>query len=197
MYQWQQVNPLRHPFHVNTQADYDATCSRCEIWVTVTSDNHAAILRRLRYDKKLQHGSKVRYLTEPVPGLPLCTGGRLEPSPSVPDVGQFDHLNDSALPKRVLFWRVSGETISHHRNPIFNASIGVTIASIALEHCTPFIWVSFRHSVGMSYGCCWTAGAGPLTKAMRPSASRLHSCASKPSCVAGTATGPGNILKRP
>ena len=165
MYQWQQVNPLRHPFHVNTQADYDAACSRCEIWVTVTSDNHAAILRRLRYDKKLQHGSKGRYLTEPVPGLPLCTGDRLEPSPSLPDVGQLDHLNDSALPKRVLFWRVSEETISHHRNPIFNASIGVTIASIAVDtlhtlHLGVFLAFS-RYVLWVLLDCgCWAPNQG-------------------------------------
>ena len=133
MHDWRHVSPLGVPFHITSQQDYNTACSRCEIWVSADSANHGAILSRLRYDKRLQGGSKGRALTEAVPGLPLMAGDRLEPSHSLPDVGRFDTLSHADLPKRVCFWRVAEETVCHHRNPLFDEAIGITMASITVD----------------------------------------------------------------
>ena len=130
------------------------------------SDNHRAILGRLRYDKRLQGGSKGRALTEAVPGLPLRAGDRLEPSHSLPDVGKFDILSDADFPKRVCFWRVSEETVCHHyRNPLFDESIGITMASITVDvlhtlHLGAFL-VFCRYIIWELLGAgCWHPNQG-------------------------------------
>ncbi len=87
----------------------------------------------------------------------LIARDRLEPSTSLPDVGRFEEL---IPPCRVLFWRVSRETLCTHRCPLFTARIGITPAdtiSLDLLHtlflgpmliwCRTVIWILLLSTV--------------------------------------------------
>ena len=79
----------------------------------------------LAYDKR-SNGSHGLALLGDVAldgGVRLCVGDRLEPSKSLPDVNAF--LDLAVFPKQVTFWRPAAETLSRHRNPLFQI-VGVT-----------------------------------------------------------------------
>ena len=49
----------------NTDADYEAACNRCEIWISIAdADTHAALVRKLHFDKR-DDGSHGRALLPP------------------------------------------------------------------------------------------------------------------------------------
>jgi hypothetical protein len=121
------MSPAGTPWVLNTHEDYDAACTRCEIVVRLDAATHQAILALLRYDRR-DHGSRGRALTAAAPALQLLAGDRLVESDDLLDVGDFDSL--FAFPVTVKFWRRSNETIARNRNPLLNAAIGVTLASL-------------------------------------------------------------------
>ena len=61
-------------------------------------------------------------------------GDRLEPGPLLADVASFE---DGIPPFSVTFWRVSEETCTHHRNPIFAQRIGFGLCNLGVDwlHC--------------------------------------------------------------
>jgi hypothetical protein len=128
------VSPVGLPWCVNSVEDYNAACTKCEIWVNLTAACQTLLQPLLHYDKR-KEGSHGRALLENVPELGLLKGDRLEPCAQLPDVGKFGSL--IALPMMVLFWRPSFDTLCLHRCPLFDEGIGVTAASIALDvlHC--------------------------------------------------------------
>ena len=75
-----------------------------------------------RYDKR-SDGSRGRALIADVPRPQLRKGDRLEPCPALPDVAGFEALDD--FPIMVLFWSLTGQTWTHHRNPLLQEDIGV------------------------------------------------------------------------
>jgi hypothetical protein len=78
-------------WHMNTDDEYTAACARCEVWVDIVdAEHHAAILNVLHFDKRAD-GSRGRSLRRAVP--PLLIHDRLEPNPTLPDVGDFDLLS--------------------------------------------------------------------------------------------------------
>ena len=131
------VNEL--PWRPNADEDYFLACERCERWVRLDSEDHKLVVSLLMYDKR-QEGSHGRALVSPgVPHLGLRQGDRLEPSPSLMDIGEatFDVL-DVTEPVWVVFWRPSAEYLTRHRNPIFDREIGVTphrSMTIDMLHC--------------------------------------------------------------
>ena len=58
-------------------------------------------------------------------------GDRLEPNSELPDVSFFESLD--SFPTLVLFWRVSQETLTRHRNPIFCQALGIGISSLCID----------------------------------------------------------------
>ena len=120
------LSPLALPWPSKTWADYVSACRSCERWVVVTT---LAQLYRLRaalfYDKrKANTASRGRALRVDIPDLQLLAGDRLEPHPKMPDVGAID--NFKAVPIELLFWRRSCETMTRHRNPLFDEDLGIT-----------------------------------------------------------------------
>lgn len=110
----------------NGDDDYFEACARCEHIVTLrNSDDLQKILRLLRYDKR-KDGSRGRALVGPVDvaGVSLCAGDRLEPSLTLTDIGNVEYLNE--FPQAITFWRPSSETLTRHRNPIFDSHLGIT-----------------------------------------------------------------------
>ena len=112
-------------WHLNGDEDYFAACERCEHEVRLQGPNDIATLERfLRYDKRTD-GSRGRALTRDVQirGVELRVGDRLEPSESLNDVGAL--VSISEFPTTIMFWRKSDETLTRHRNPIFDREIGI------------------------------------------------------------------------
>ena len=118
------------PWHLNTDEDYERACAYCEIWVTVSREDHQRMLAVLHWDKR-KDGARGRSLTVDLASFGLKKDDRLEPHPNLIDVAQFDHISD--FPCRVLFWRRSRETICTHRCPIFSRYLGVTQQCIAID----------------------------------------------------------------
>ena len=120
------------PWPLNTDDDYEAAISRCEIWVTLSAEDHSRVRRALHYDRR-PNGSHGRCLTKPLADLGLDTGDRLEPFPGLLDIGDgFDLLQ--GFPREVLFWRPRNLTVCTHRCPLFGRDFGVTpVSSIALD----------------------------------------------------------------
>jgi hypothetical protein len=134
MFSWGQLEEDDSPWQLNTHADYEAACRRCEITVVVgTEAERAEIAGALFWDTR-KYGSRGRALKRALPSYGLQAGDRLEPSAGLPDVGAFDSLG---APASVVFWRPSQETITRHRNPLFDDSIGLNIQSLRVDslHC--------------------------------------------------------------
>ena len=108
----------------NNNDTYFDACRACELVRTVTQEHHEAICRILFPDKR-NDGSHGLALIEDFPPLGLRQHDRLEPCEACRDVHNF--LHQSSFPIRgVVFWRVSEETASRHRNPIFIQELGIT-----------------------------------------------------------------------
>jgi len=116
------------PAAATTALDYESACRRCEIKVRIGSqEEHFAIKTNLVFDKR-KGGSRGRALLADLPAFQLLAGDRLEPSTFLADIGAgFDELAE--FPTEVMFWRPSQETLTHHRNPMLDASLGITISS--------------------------------------------------------------------
>jgi hypothetical protein len=107
----------------NEDADYDATCSRCELPVRLRDEAaRQMVLRVLRPDKRT-NGSQGLALASDLPSLGLVANDRLEPSAGLPDVHALDVV---ALPADVIFWRPSLESLARHRNPLFCNLLGMS-----------------------------------------------------------------------
>jgi hypothetical protein len=145
------VSGIHLEWHLNTDEEYDAACSRCEVWVEITEALRREILPLLAYDRR-RHGANGRALyrvTDTLSAIGLRAGDRLEPCETLQDVGLFESM---ALPARVLFWRQLAESICRHRCLLLDPNIGITAArSLALDllptlHAGPWLAVS-RHSL--------------------------------------------------
>jgi len=115
------ASPLGSPWNPRDLAWYFGACARCEIPVVLSDDDYRTVRATLHYDKRKQ-GSLGRALALELPALGLRAGDRLEPSASVPDIGEgFDASN----PGSAIFWRIPDSVETHHRNPIFNEETGL------------------------------------------------------------------------
>ena len=117
--------------------DYDTACRRCEIEVTINSDDEKmALMRVLQYDKK-KAGGKGRCLIADVPALGLEIKDRLTEESGLGDVSRLDELN-SFPGLKLTFWRMSRETLARHRNPFFREDLCTTPAWVLAAdvlHC--------------------------------------------------------------
>ena len=115
----------------NEDEDYNLSCERCLNAVQVaTLDVRNKIATLLKYDKS-KEGSCGRSLKTNLLEHGLCTGDRLEPSDSLPDVGQFE---TAPVPFVAYFWRRSEESHSRRPNPLFRSGLGVSpCGSLAID----------------------------------------------------------------
>ena len=113
-------------WHVNNEEDYYDACDRCEIKVILQTKGQADHVEAfLRYDKR-DHGSHGRCLTRNIQinGKQLLENDRLEPSDELFDVGALNQIMN--FPINIIFWRSTEDTLTRHRNPLFDRSIGIT-----------------------------------------------------------------------
>ena len=127
MYSTEAVSLEDAPFVDNSDADYDDAATRCEIVLVIYDAQRQLILSSpLRFDKR-PDGNRGRCLLHAIPSLGLLAGDRLEPCATLKDVAQLDYLViDPAIGLRIVFWRVSQETLVRHRSPLWCERIGLT-----------------------------------------------------------------------
>ncbi len=120
------------PLSVTTHADYDRSCTACEVWVNFEDlATFNAAKTQLSYDKRAD-GSRGRALLQDVRTADdlLRRSDRLEPTPGLVDVGLIEQLE---LQTQVCFWRKTSETRTRHRNPLVNPHIGITLERLAID----------------------------------------------------------------
>ena len=122
--------PNRPTFPLATHEDYEASCKACEVVVTLSRKQWAAVRTRLEYNRKAQ-GPKGRALKEDMPSLGLRRNDRLEPDSFFQDVADFDTV--TVWPVRASFWRRTEETRVKHRNYLFRPDLGISIDSICID----------------------------------------------------------------
>ena len=149
LYSWDGTSPDSLPWDLIGEEDYERACRRCEVHVVVQSAaERDQIAAALYYDKRIQ-GSHGRALKKAFPSFRLQAGDRLEPSSGLPDVAGFESLT---LPATVVFWRAERETLTKHRNPIFNPATGISVKTLCVDtlhclylgvfqaHCSRVVW---------------------------------------------------------
>ena len=130
------LSAISPPFRMKTAREYDSACDACEIWVACTSMIQVRRLSAaLVYDGELGKGRSLERDVI-VNDIQLFAGDRLEPSPSLEDIGDFNP-DDVHLPCRVLFWRAKSNTVTLRRNPLFSQLASVSVESLAIDalHC--------------------------------------------------------------
>ena len=123
------------PWRIRDDADYNAACVACEKIITVRSVAELdRIAGALEYDRRRCYG---RVLQDDLPELGLRKNWRLEPSRFLSDIGALD---DFCIPGQfpaggltLVFWDVSRESHTRHRNPVFGARTGVSVAACSVD----------------------------------------------------------------
>ena len=135
LYSIRGYSAVTFPHRPKTDEEYAEVCSRAEVRVFVTAENHPALLAGLQWDMRSRGGSHGRALTRDYPELGLRRGDRLEPCPRLRDVGKFEDLNE--YPTEVIFWRTSAQTWATHRNAIFDPALGIGLGNLGVDtlHC--------------------------------------------------------------
>eukprot|EP00959_Pyramimonas_sp_CCMP1952_P454458 9469938-Pyramimonas_sp.AAC.1 len=117
------------------QEDYEEECRKREKWVLVSNDTQfRAIKFRLEYKSRYRG----RALTSDIPSLGLLKRDRLEPSANLIDTGDFDNMGGMPFkPFLVCFWRESNEERVHHRNPLLDPRLGISVLTFSIDemHC--------------------------------------------------------------
>jgi len=108
---------------LKTRAELEAATRACEFKVVVNRELYLLLRASLDYDQR-EDGYRGRYLRWNMKSLGLKKGDRLEPSPTLPNIGEgFDTIDE--FPCTILFWRRSKETLCRHRNPLFAPETGI------------------------------------------------------------------------
>ncbi len=172
LYEYEGLSLFETPFRNNEDDDYFTACTRCEQRVVIDRAMHGVLIHRLENDRR-PYGNHGRCLSAAVESLGLLLGDRLEPSPWLPDVGDFESIDIFPFP--LCFWRSSNEYITRHRNPIFDRELGITPSkslTVDVLHCINLgvLLVWCRHVVWMLIvSHVWTA-AGTLEEVQELSA---------------------------
>ena len=117
------LSPVAFCHILNQWLDYLIAMERCEVKVTVTGLIYALLKPLMRFDKRKQGSHGLALSSDCLPAG-LRSGDRLEPSDTLPDIGTFFSLEH--FPILLTFWRPGEETLVHHRNPIWDPSLGIT-----------------------------------------------------------------------
>eukprot|EP00969_Alexandrium_andersonii_P354965 15443374-Alexandrium_andersonii.AAC.1 len=87
-------------------------------------------MAELFYDKR-RSGARGRALRHDLPSLRLKAGDRVEPTNTLPDIGMLDGV--TTWPVTILFWRPTHDSMTHHRNPLFNVVTGISLDTFMVD----------------------------------------------------------------
>lgn len=122
--------PVEHNWPLITHDDIERATAACERHVTLDEKTHQLVLKALQYQKQ-KNGPRGRALTHDLPVLQLRKGDRLEPTPWMMDVAEFDDV--TRFPFRAVFWRRSSETRVTFRNPLWDLDLGLQLEVLAID----------------------------------------------------------------
>ena len=148
LYETRGYSPLTFPHAVKTLRHYEVACATCEVHKVLSASQIRHVRSRMVFEKRRgRHGGRV--LVEDIPSLGLLKGDALCPTSQYPDIGS---LCPEQAPRACVFWRPSANTITRYRNPLFAASTGVDLSSIAIDWLRCMALGVFQHMLGH---CCW------------------------------------------
>lgn len=159
------LSPVSFPFRLTRHQDYIAACTRAEVHVVVRNiDMRRALVASLHYDCR-RDAIRGRCLLRPVPELGLHTGDRLEPSPELPDIARLE--TTTVFPIRLTFWRRDQESLTKHRNPLFDQDLGLTVSCCLVDVLHAMFLGVVKHFSGelfwsMLLAECWAPGLRTL-----------------------------------
>lgn len=131
MNQVQGISPVGLPWAAKGAAEYRAACEKAEVLVNLQNKGQLqTLLGHLRFDPR-RSGSRGRAMTADLAEFGLLKGDRLEPCPLHPDIMIEDRQLE--FPARLLFWRVSEEGLTKHRNPIFEPNTLLTPSALCID----------------------------------------------------------------
>lgn len=132
---WDTTGYSRHgmPSGAKHFGHYLAACQACEFLVQVRDQAALDRIKAALFFDRRPGGNRGRCLCQDLPEFGLVKGDRLEPTLAVMDPASID---SRPPPFELLFWRVSAESITKHRNPLFNRYTGVTP-----ERCLAIDWL--------------------------------------------------------
>ena len=133
LYETDGISPVSCGQFTETKAeDYHRACDSCEQVFVLSKETHSLLSVLLRYDKR-DDGNRGRCLIKhpSLAGLGLRAGLRLEPSSGLTNVGDFENI--SVFPYPVVFWSVRDESLTRHRNPMFQDHLGVSVRTLTVD----------------------------------------------------------------
>ena len=108
------------PWTLNGPDEYELACARCEIMVGLDKHAHRIVLKTLALLP-----ARGTVLTVDLPFLNLMKFDRLEPTIALQDVQTLPEV--AIFPFPVVFWRSANDTLTRHRNVLFDARVGITV----------------------------------------------------------------------
>ena len=118
------LSVLRFPFVMKKFIDYLRACEEAEVVVEIGNAEALKLVTRHLHEDRRKSGSSGRALKEDILVLGLRKGDRLEPDAVNRDVFAIDA--STSFPMTLVFWRVSAEGLTRHRNPMFSARSYIT-----------------------------------------------------------------------
>ena len=112
---------------------YCDACSTCE---QVLNDPSTELMTKVRKLLRSDHrggGSQGLTMTASLAHGVLLKGDRVEPVDG--GVGDWQQLYEESPLTKLCFWRVKKETMTKHRNPLFDSAIGTDIWNIMAVDC--------------------------------------------------------------
>ena len=137
-------SPIAMPRASKTHAHYESACSNCEISIVLSAAQIRTVRSSMIFERRTGTPNG-RVLTRDIEELGLAKGDRLEASLEFPDIHDF---TPEQAPRRTIFWRSSMQTVCKFRNPLFDNSTGITVATLGVDwlHCLSLgVW---QHLVG-------------------------------------------------
>jgi hypothetical protein len=172
------LSALSAPLPAKTMAMYSVACNGAEIVIhPVTVELWRKVRVLLFYDLRKNSGNRGRCLMTAIPEHGLEKGDRLEPSPCCRDTGAGF---DAAPPERLVFWRCNAQTLTTHRNPLFNAVTHITPERMVFDYlhvCCLGVFKDFLSFVTWSLidVNAWGVTPLPMDVRQRLSVQRLRS----------------------
>ena len=152
------LSPIWIPWEKKTLALYLQECSRREIIVTVTCTQELVrICGAMRFDARKQgvHGRALICDLPGICGVNLKKNDRLEPSLDVPDVGSVQECIH--FPLTLVFWRMSKDEATRHRNPLFNERAHIGPEQLAPDELHTMHLGNFQAYILTVYWALWNA----------------------------------------
>ena len=128
----EQLKDALHPVQAKDPNVYFAECSACEIWIFIDSWALRTSIRFALLDDSTRKGRVLKTTCPLILKAGLKLYDRLEPSPQLSDVYDFEK---KTVPFLALFWRTpaKAELTVHHRHPLISRVLGTNLWTLCTD----------------------------------------------------------------